>query len=618
MKTAIYTAIFALLSITFTYSQTSLEGKVTDAATGESILFSTVAIYKKDVLISYVETDLDGNYFFSDMDPGTFDIEVGYIGYTSQRQVGVVIKAGRTNRLDFAISKGILMDAVEIVEYKVPLIEIDNTTSGATVTAEAIRSLPKKNIGAIATSPSGISSSADGAISIRGSRSDLKTYYADEMKTSSIVRYDRSDLPKSGQMTAGEWNDLHNWKDWLTLLEDENYGIMMERFSIHPTDRYSTIVVNQNNAVMPNVLVQLIDKNEVVLWETYTDNAGKAELWENALIKDQSAFAIRVSNQVKSDIVKIEDGSNTFILEEACYSPEKMDIVFTVDATSSMNDEISYLKSELLDVIDRIKETNETIDFNLGSVFYRDVNDEYLTRVSPLSPTIEETIEFVGKQNANGGGDQPEAVESALEETLNLSWRAGALKLVFLILDAPPHEDDATMKRIRTQIKEAANKGIKLIPVTASGIGRETEFLMKFMAILTNGTYVFITDDSGIGNAHLDPVVDDYEVEKLNDCLVRLITQYSKSYSCDADINQESAEIEVSVYPNPATQFINVKTNSIPDKIKIYSSNGMMVKAITPTEKETRIELDDFVNGIYTVSIIIGDKVESKQVILLK
>jgi len=622
MKTAIYTAIFALLSITITYSQTSLEGKVTDAATGRSIIFGTVALYKNDVLITGVETDLDGNYFFSDVDPGTYDIQVSYIGYTPQKIIDAIIKAGRTNRLDFAISEGVLMDAVEIVEYKAPLIEIDNTTSGSTITEDEIRSLPTLDISNHSIAISGVSSESSEP-SIRGSRSNASVYYTDGVRVSGLgvassASSNRSELPVSGQMTAGEWNDLHNWKDWLTLLEDEDYSIMMERFSIHPTDRYSVMVVNQNNAVMPNIRVQLIDNDEKVIWETRTDNAGKAELWENAIDKDQSAFAIRVANQVKSDIVKIEDGSNTFVMNEACYSPEKMDVVFAVDATSSMNDEISYLKSELLDVIDRIKETNKNIDFNLGSVFYRDVNDEYLTRISPLSPIMDETIKFVANQNSNGGGDGPEAVEAALEETLNLSWREDALKLVFLILDAPPHEDDATMAKIRSQIKEAASRGIKLIPVTASGIGRETEFLMKFMSILTNGTYVFITDDSGIGNPHLDPVVDDYEVEKLNDCLVRLITQYSKPYSCDADNRQENNDIEVSVYPNPATQFINVKANNVPDKIKIYSANGMMVKAITPSEKETRIELGDFVNGIYTVSIIIGDKVESKQIILLK
>jgi len=168
-------------------AQTSLEGKVTDAASGEAILFGTVALYKNDVLISGTETDLDGNYFFSDIDPGTYDIESSYIGYTPQRQVGVVVKAGRTNRLDFAISEGVLIDAVQIVAYKVPLIEIDNTTSGATVTAENIRSLPTKNVNAIAATTAGISSVDGGDISIRGSRSDATVYYVDGVRVSGLI-----------------------------------------------------------------------------------------------------------------------------------------------------------------------------------------------------------------------------------------------------------------------------------------------------------------------------------------------------------------------------------------------------------------------------------------------
>jgi len=182
-------------------AQTSLEGKVSDAATGEAILFGTVALYKNDVLITGVDTDLDGNYFFSDVDPGTYDVEASYIGYTPQKQVNVLVKAGRTNRLDFAISEGVLMDAVEIVEYKVPLIEIDNTTSGATVTAEDIRSLPTKSINAIAATTAGISSTDGGAISIRGSRSDATVYYIDGVRVSGLIP--QSEIDQMQVITGG-------------------------------------------------------------------------------------------------------------------------------------------------------------------------------------------------------------------------------------------------------------------------------------------------------------------------------------------------------------------------------------------------------------------------------
>ena len=42
----------------------------------------------------------------------------------------------------------------------------------------------------------------------------------------------------------------------------------------------------------------------------------------------------------------------------------------------------------------------------------------------------------------------------------------------------------------------------------------------------TGGTYTFLTDDSGVGGSHLEPTVGEYQVEQLNDLLVRLIEQY--------------------------------------------------------------------------------------------
>ena len=101
-------------------------------------------------------------------------------------------------------------------------------------------------------------------------------------------------------------------------------------------------------------------------------------------------------------------------------------------------------------------------------------------------------------------------------------------RIAFLILDAPPHDDLSVISSISLQIRKAAEKGIKLIPITASGIDKNTELLMRQMAILTNGTYVFITNDSGIGNDHLEASVGDYEVEFLNDLMVRLIGEYSE------------------------------------------------------------------------------------------
>jgi hypothetical protein len=48
---------------------------------------------------------------------------------------------------------------------------------------------------------------------------------------------------------------------------------------------------------------------------------------------------------------------------------------------------------------------------------------------------------------------------------------------------------------------------------------------MRSLAIATNGTYVFITNHSGIGDEHLEATVGNYQVEYLNNLMVRLIDE---------------------------------------------------------------------------------------------
>lgn len=85
------------------------------------------------------------------------------------------------------LKEGVMVDEIHVVAYKVPLVQMDNTTSGATVTAEAIRSLPTKSINAIAASTAGIASTDGGAISIRGSRSKGTVYYVDGIRVNGLI-----------------------------------------------------------------------------------------------------------------------------------------------------------------------------------------------------------------------------------------------------------------------------------------------------------------------------------------------------------------------------------------------------------------------------------------------
>ena len=82
------------------------------------------------------------------------------------------------------------------------------------------------------------------------------------------------------------------------------------------------------------------------------------------------------------------------------------------------------------------------------------------------------------------------------------------------------------VESLHKSITAFAGQGIKIIPVAASGVDKSCEFMLRFFAITTGGTYVFLTDDSGVGNSHIVATVGEYQVELLNDLIVRLISKY--------------------------------------------------------------------------------------------
>ena len=170
----------------------NLSGKVTDSKSGEVLIFATVKVFQAGKFIQGTETDIDGNYFFSAPPVGLIDIEVQYVGYEAIMIKNFEIKLGKDHRLDFKMNiDNNILNEVQIVAYKVPLVEIDNTSQGTTITAEKIRTLPTKSADAITTTVAGISSSTGAEISVRGSRSNETVYFLDG------VRVNGNSVPQS-------------------------------------------------------------------------------------------------------------------------------------------------------------------------------------------------------------------------------------------------------------------------------------------------------------------------------------------------------------------------------------------------------------------------------------
>jgi hypothetical protein len=192
-----------------------------------------------------------------------------------------------------------------------------------------------------------------------------------------------------------------------------------------------------------------------------------------------------------------------------------------------MGDELRYLKEEISDVISKISNGNPNYTINLALLFYRDLEDEYVTRYFDFTVNIAQQQQNLSRQSANGGGDFPEAVDRALSEAVGKNWSSGySTRLIFHVCDAPPHDNQENKTLYFNSIKTAAQKGIRIIPVASSGIDFATEYLLRQEALMTGGTYIFLTDDSGIGGSHLPPTVGEYTVEYLNACIVRVVSEY--------------------------------------------------------------------------------------------
>ncbi len=178
-------------------------------------------------------------------------------------------------------------------------------------------------------------------------------------------------------------------------------------------------------------------------------------------------------------------------------------------------------------MVARTREEIPGLRVRTGVGVYRDHGDSYVVRSFPFREAADDAAADLRAQSCGGGGDRPEAADEALLDAVEgHAWSERAVgRLLFLVLDAPPHQSPQQTERIQRAIESAQARGIRVVPVAASGIDRASEYLLRGLAVLTGGTYVFLTDDSGVGNDHLEPDADGWEVEPFNLLLIRLLRE---------------------------------------------------------------------------------------------
>jgi hypothetical protein len=345
-------------------------------------------------------------------------------------------------------------------------------------------------------------------------------------------------------LRAGEVNDNQQWDDY--LLYRRNYAGP----AIHPRDiseRYAiTVTDGQGFPVLgAEVRISIPGQNPQEIYRARTMANGQVlfhPLALDASLEQVDTFLVQVvqqgeqSQQFELTRLSAQPATSftdhwTASLNQALQPVESinLDIMFLVDATGSMSDEIAKIQSTIFEVSASIDSLPGRPNVRYGLVTYRDRGDAYVTRSADFTPNVSDFSDSLDMVRADGGGDYPESLNEGLHDALhNVEWRGDdTVKLIFLIADAPPHLDYAQDYDYAVEMDTAAQQGIKIFPIASSGLDDQGEYIFRQIAQYTQGQFIFLTYDGPTnGGAPGDTTthhVDDYSVENLDRLLVRLV-----------------------------------------------------------------------------------------------
>ena len=332
-------------------------------------------------------------------------------------------------------------------------------------------------------------------------------------------------------VTAGVVDDNANFGDYLAF----RARTQVPHRERDVSQRYLLEVKDASGHGVPDAEVAVNSASGAAMWAR-TDTAGHVWLHPDAFdTAHAGSYQVTVRKAGQQTSTTLRRGQKSAVelrLDVAPASQQaRLDLVFMVDATGSMGDEIDKLKSSLQAMVSQISQLPSRPDICLGLVAYRDRVDEFLVKSHDLSNDVPGFQRALNSLVASGGGDYPEDMNAALKETVqNISWRnEGATRLVVLLADAPPHLDYGGTQYDESMMS-ALGKGIKVFSVGASGLDKQGEYIQRQIAQYTGGRFVFLTykdarkPGSGPGRETVHDV-QNYSVETLDKLVVRLVSQ---------------------------------------------------------------------------------------------
>ncbi len=339
-------------------------------------------------------------------------------------------------------------------------------------------------------------------------------------------------LDQNSRLTAGEVDDNAQWDDYLLYLRAYSGAAVLR---VDVSERHQIIVQDsQGNPVLGARIGIEANGQEIAVLRTHSN--GRAYFFPRALETQADAYNVnvQVNGATESFIISTGGSQREWIVTHPAAGQQqagtRLDVLFLIDATGSMADEINQLKENIRAISAQIDALPSQPDVRFGMVTYRDRGDAYVARTFDFTPHVEEFAADLDTVYADGGGDYPEDLNEALSQAVHEpEWRVEeTVSLIFLVADAPPHLDYGQQNHYAVEMLEAAERGIKIYPIASSGLDSQGEYIFRQLAQTTGGRFIFLTygsDGPGSTGTETDFEVSDYTVSSLDALVVKIVEE---------------------------------------------------------------------------------------------
>lgn len=244
-----------------------------------------------------------------------------------------------------------------------------------------------------------------------------------------------------------------------------------------------------------------------------------------------------------------------YIIEK--HSVDNSDILFLIDKTGSMEDDIANVQKGLTEIINSI---NKYKNVRVAIGLYGDKNSDGKEWYSFMNfeTNLVSAKEFIKGIKVTDGDDYPESVyDGFFQISKENFWKSENKRMIILIGDAPPLEKPLSEFSMSDVINKATMDKITMnfYPiVVTSGMMGESEIITK-----------------------------------------------PKTY--------EESKLVTSFYPNPSAGKLNINLEKDDNyEIQVYDSKGSLVLKVNHSGNKISKDLYDLSNGVYLLRIIDSEK----------